>query len=114
MKWLLPLLAFAMACGNEEDDRPLHADYIITTILAPTCGRGGCHSEGTKTQGYAFDTLEGAKLSLLDLVEPGNVNRSSLYDVLTETEYAMPPEGPLPTPDIDYIARWIGSGAEGL
>ena len=57
---LLAALYLLPACG-EEDERPRTAEFITTTILAPTCGRAGCHSAATAWSGFAFDTVDNAR-----------------------------------------------------
>jgi hypothetical protein len=50
----------------------------------------------------------------VDTVEPGSAEDSVLYRVIIGDDPDMPPEGPLPEPDIALIRAWIDGGAEGL
>jgi hypothetical protein len=109
----LSCLFLLAACG-EEDDRPQTAEYIVTTILAPTCGRVACHSEATASKGLVFDSLENARDSLNETIRPGRADRSLLFFVINGDAEPMPPEGPLPKADIELIRSWIDNGAEGL
>ncbi len=113
-------LALLGACGTEPDTRPETADYIIVAILAPSCGRGGCHSSETRAHDLAFDTIDAAEASMRSsdhgqkLVVPGEPTQSRLVTVLTDAHSPMPADAPLPDVDIDLITRWVADGAEGL
>jgi hypothetical protein len=111
------------ACAGEATDtRPETADYIIEAILAPSCGRGGCHSSETKAHDIAFDTIPAALAAMNGsggghgrvLVIAGSPNDSELVTILTDTREPMPEDAPLPDVDIDLITRWVADGAEGL
>lgn len=119
----LPALALA-ACGTENDQRPRSVQYITEAILAPYCGNAQCHSSFRNAQGYTFDTVEKAQLSLTGgLVgniilngrqEPEGEGASSfLYTVLTRPVDRMPYDQPLPDADLELIERWIDFGAPG-
>ena len=107
------------ACGVEEDTRPLDLQYIVTTILRPSCGTAACHSSRIQTGGIAFDTLEATRAAFnsASLVIEGEPEASGLYFVLIgpveETDERMPRDAPLPDADIELIRRWIAEGAEG-
>jgi hypothetical protein len=113
-------VALALGCNPSADDRPATADYIIEAILVPQCGRGGCHTEDTQPHGLAFDTIAHALAAMHTtsrgepMVVPGDPDGSRLVGVLVDPRRPMPPDQPLPDADIDLIARWIASGAEGL
>jgi hypothetical protein len=112
--------SFVLSCSASTDNRPETADYVIEAILVPQCGRGGCHTEDTQPHGLAFDTIDHALAAMhttqrgLPMVVPGDPDGSRLVTVLVDPSRPMPPDQPLPNPDIDLIARWIASGAEGL
>jgi hypothetical protein len=68
-----------------------------------------CHSEwpggGTEAQWVA--ALDNASA---DLVDAGNINNSSIFTRLTGcggSGTGMPPAGPLPSDECDYIQEWI-------
>jgi hypothetical protein len=121
-------LLIALACGacaESADPRPATFEYVVTGILAPTCGTATCHSSMTRREGYAFDTLEEARASMLrDLVPvggtlPEEVDFTLLIRVVTvpaDDEFVprMPVDSPMPDADIDLLRVWIGTGAEGL
>ena len=105
--------ALSAGCGDELDDRPATAEYIVAAILAPSCGNAACHSSAAKKEGYAFDTLEEAKKAFTQLVLPGDVQRSRLAQVLRATDdKRMPLDGPMPEADIALIEAWILGGAQ--
>jgi hypothetical protein len=120
-----PAAAVALAaCGTEVDQRPRTVEYITQAILAPSCGNAQCHSSFRKADGYVFDTVEQAKLSLagglVGAVAPnaqgeleGDGASSFLLHVLTRPVDRMPWDQPLPDADIDLIVRWIDFGAPG-
>ncbi len=106
-------VAAAAGCGDETDDRPATAEYIVAAILAPSCGNAGCHSTATAKEGYAFDTLEASQKAFEQLVLAGDVQRSRLVQVLrTSGEARMPLDSPLPEADIQLIETWILEGAK--
>ena len=113
-------LALSCGCGDATDTRPETVAYITEAILAPSCGRGACHSSETKAHNYAFDTIPAAiaAMSTSDhghtLVVAGDPENSELVTILTSTSEPMPEDAPLPDVDIDLISRWVADGAEGL
>jgi hypothetical protein len=112
MRRFVLIALLAAACGT-NDLRPATVEVVSEEILAPTCGQVQCHSTTSNVDGYAFDTLAAAKVSLKLLV-PGD-NRRSLMKALTDTGGdRMPPDSPLDDADITLIETWIGSGAHGL
>jgi hypothetical protein len=105
----------AAACGT-ADERPATLEYITAAVLAPNCGNAQCHSSFKVSAGYAFDTVEVARSSIVNagLVNTDDVEESFLLDVLTRTVDRMPYDQPLPNADIELIRRWIRDGAPGL
>jgi hypothetical protein len=114
MRTTLALCCVLAACGTSPDERPISVEVVALSILAPSCGQVQCHSTTTKTEGYAFDTLEAAKTSLRELVGTSTSN-SELVEVLhADGEERMPPDSPLADEDIALIEAWIDAGAPGL
>ena len=114
LRRLACVLVVVAGCGTSPDERPATLEVISLSILAPTCGQVQCHSSSTKIQGYAFDTLAGAKEALRDLVGPGGM-RQELMTVLTaDGDKRMPADAPLDEKDIALIQAWIDDGAPGL
>ena len=114
LRRLVCVLALVAGCGTSPDERPATLEVIALSILAPTCGQVQCHSSSTKLEGYAFDTLEGARKSLFDLVGPGGM-RQELMQVLTaDGDKRMPADAPMDEKDLALIQAWIDDGAPGL
>lgn len=114
---LAVVLALA-ACATEPDRRET-ASYVITAILEPACGRGGCHSSDTRPKNLAFDTIPDALAAMhttqrrMPMVVPGSPDKSRLILVLSDTNRVMPPDQPLSAADIDLLTQWIADGADG-
>jgi len=100
------------ACGTSPDDRPATLEVVSLAVLAPTCGTVACHSSTTNVEGYAFDTLDGARAALRRLVRAGAPEQSKLLEVITSRQ--MPPDAPMADQDVALIEQWIAGGAEGL
>ena len=98
---LLALAVGVAACGDEQDERPASFEYIATAILAPSCGTVSCHSKQTHIKDLEFDSLDGAWAA---------VNTADISPLLRGDPFQMPPDQPLPEPDIELIERWIAEG----
>jgi hypothetical protein len=96
-----------MACSQTDNDRPATLEYVTQAILQPSCAQDVCHSSYTRAKGYAFDTIEAARVSLRPIVSKDEPESSLLYTVLTRTVKRMPYDAPLPQKDIDLILRWL-------
>ena len=107
-------LLFA-ACGTTPDERPPTLEVLTFEVFAPTCGQVQCHSSFTSNEGYAFDTLEGAKTTLGQLSVTAN-DGGTLYLVLDGAAgyERMPPDVPLAKQDRALIEAWVNAGAPGL
>jgi len=121
MRKYLVLAAALAACGTEEDQRPATLEVVTHTVLAPNCGQAMCHSSAAKTEGLAFDTIDGTIDALYELevdlaVADGRQYEQDLWYVLTGTEGLprMPPETSLANDDIELIRTWMLDGAPGL
>lgn len=113
------------ACTMSADERPKTLPYITETILAPYCGAAQCHSSFTAAYDDVFDTVEGARRTIVRnrLVQMGGQGQvddresphgAALIEVV-ELPFGlhheigrMPYDAPLPNADIDLMARWIG------
>jgi hypothetical protein len=122
MKLATALVLFA-ACSTTED-RPETLAFITETILAPSCGTTECHSSMVMRQGYAFDTVAAAQVSLAkNLIATCDIPpcdqapaNSYLLTVITDKDSfgdRMPLDQALPNKDMVLIAKWITDGAEG-
>ena len=107
MKALLLLALFAAGCGTEPDSRPVTFEVVVYEVLAPTCGQVQCHSTSTTTANYALDTLDAARSSLK--------SRPRVDKMMNEIlEGNMPPDSPLPDPDLALLKAWVAAGTPGL
>lgn len=110
----------AAGCSATTDPRPATLAYIAEAILVPNCGRAACHASGASAASYTFDTVASSKAALQRLVQPGNADASQLLQAMGESPRTgrkrgiMPPDGALPTADLELIRTWIDDGAVGL
>ncbi len=125
--WVL-LLACA-ACGTTNDDRPKTIENSTASILAPTCGAAQCHSTFRQARGDVFDTVAGARRSLVDngliifdsgiQYDPGKPEGAALIRWITETDPfglgigRMPYDAPMPNEDVELLRKYIAVGAPG-
>ena len=125
----LVVLAALAACGTATDDRPTTLPYITEAILQPTCGLAECHSTFTQAVGDVFDTVEGARASIVNnglVVIPdnqANPAQSRLIQAVTvglpsllspgSGKVRMPYDAPMPSEDIKLLEKWIAGGARG-
>jgi hypothetical protein len=113
MRAWLPLFLLS-ACGTSPDERPVAVEVVALSVLAPSCGQAQCHSSTTKTKGYAFDTFDGAKAALRQLIGP-TAERSKIIEVMRASGgERMPPDAPLAEEDIQLVEAWINAGGQGL
>jgi len=122
------LFALLAACGSSQDERPLTIDYVTDAVLAPTCGSAECHSTFRQSRGDIFDTVKGARASLIDngLVtfdspdyNPAKPEQARLIQWVTQIDpYGlgigrMPYDQPMPNEDIIFLENFIAAGAPG-
>ncbi len=127
LAWLALVIASA-GCTRDADDRPRTLAYITEAILAPTCGKAECHSTFAQTEGDVFDTVVGARDSLVNNglisipTDEMSPTSSSLYQSITvglpseqglSGNIRMPYDAPMPNEDVYLIEDWIAAGAEG-
>src|SRR5512134_3564999 len=96
------LLALA-ACGEETDDRPATAGYLVPAVFRPSCGTAACHSSATARSGVILDTLVGA-CAVQDL---------TFFITGDPSVTRMPLDSPLPDADILLILEWQDTGRPG-
>jgi len=113
---VLVAAAVTAACDQTDNNRPATLEYITEAILQPSCSQSVCHSSYKQEFGYAFDTVDAARKSILNngLITPSDSTASQLYLVLIRTQKRMPYDAPLPDKDIELIKKWIDDGAPGL
>jgi hypothetical protein len=125
----LALLGAGSACGGTNDPRPATWSYVSTAILEPSCATANCHSAiatragvdlSTRAKGYASlvgdDLLPRffviSKLAAPSLTPEERVQRSSVPKLMRAIgNLRMPPDLPLPEPDIVLFENWIRAGA---
>ena len=120
------LIGLTGGCG--EDDRPATWDYVYAAVIAPNCTTSSCHTRQNAQAGVQLQDPDAAYTILLghpcrdepnesdpprNFVDPGRPETSRLMYLLRgdEVRRRMPPDRPLPPPDIDLIQRWILEGA---
>jgi uncharacterized membrane protein/mono/diheme cytochrome c family protein len=109
----LAVLAFVLAAAApaQDDAARVHALFERKCVE--------CHgSELSKPKGkFGFVTDLARMAKDPELIVPGNVDDSELYQVLIDTdpERHMPPEkareGPLSEDEIELVRRWVAAGA---
>jgi hypothetical protein len=104
--------------------------YVVGSILAPTCGEAACHSSFAANRGYVFDTVDAARHTLIESdppliqfdanqYDPAKPALANLIIWLTETDpfalgYGrMPLDGPMPNEDVYFLEEWIQAHAPG-
>lgn len=122
------LLAGA-GCADSTDDRPVSFTYIQGAVFQQSCATAACHSGHFPIGGLGLDSVDAAYAGLvgapcvdgepptdplLNFVRPGDPQRSRLVHLLegTDVPWRMPPDAPLPEPDIELVRNWILDGAE--
>ncbi len=127
MTRLWPILLALAACGTTDDDRPVTLQYITEAILQPSCADAECHSAFARQNGYAFDTVEDARLSIQfdtdllispaensDLHPDGSLTLINNLTIAQPGADRMPYDSPLPNEDITLIQRWLQANGPGI
>lgn len=121
------VLALLVACGTTNDDRPRTIGYVTEAILVPTCGLAECHATFSQNRGIVFDTVAGARASLVhNLIsfdsikfDPANPNNAGLIIWITQIDPLglgigrMPFDSPMPNADVNLLKEFIREGAPG-
>jgi hypothetical protein len=107
VRWLGVLLfSGAVACGSLEDKRPAKWSFIYATIIQPQCATVNCHSAIAKKKGFDLSERDVAFCSGFDMFLPKILKEDSDAGAPTR----MPPDAPLPAPDIELIEAWQAAG----
>jgi hypothetical protein len=126
---------------KQVDERPAEWGYISPAIFQPNCATPSCHSPAAAVSGLDFSTPDNGYSSLTrlyvllpdaaipnstcitltglpgcyddrPLVTPYDPAGSRLVNMLrARSAPRMPPDRPLPEPDIELVERWILNGA---
>jgi hypothetical protein len=106
LPWLgLALFYGVVGCGGLEDERPAKWSFIYATIIQPQCATVNCHSEIAKKEHLDFSERDVAYCSFPAGAVPNFLQRD------TASARRMPPDAPLPAPDIELLTTWATSGA---
>ncbi|HEY8926150.1 MAG TPA: hypothetical protein VIU64_17325 [Polyangia bacterium] len=111
-RFLTPLAALAVVvsaagCGGSVDNRPAKWSYIAPIIIEPNCATANCHSALTQRFNLRLDTIQSSYKGLHRL---GSLLTSVLRGEIAGVQ-RMPPDAPLPDPDIALIEEWVANGA---
>jgi len=112
-RFLIPLAGLALVvsaaagCGGSVDSRPAKWSYIAPVIIEPNCATANCHSALTQRFNLRLDTI---KESYKGLHQVGGLLMAVLRGELPNVQ-RMPPDAPLPDPDIALIQAWVDNGA---
>ena len=110
LPWLGLALFFCggVGCGELEDKRPAKWSFIYATIVQPQCATVNCHSEIAQKKDLDFSERDVAYCSL----EPAFIPNVLKMDTPGMTPIRrMPPDAPLPAPDIELLTTWATTGA---
>jgi len=106
-----------------DPDRPCDPDTIyfdrdVLPILSTSCAYSGCHDQQTAEEGIRLNSYENIFSGEDDLVVPGSLNDSELWEVIVETDpdkiMPPPPNNPLLPAQREIIRLWIEQGARNL
>ncbi|HET6149293.1 MAG TPA: hypothetical protein VFH68_17275 [Polyangia bacterium] len=131
---VLGLLSAGSGCGGDTEPRPPTWSYISTAILEPSCATANCHSAIAMRAGVDLSTRAAGYASLVGndavprfyvisqrigdgltppLTAEQRLERSSVPKLMRAVgNLRMPPDLPLPEPDIQLFESWIRAGAK--
>jgi hypothetical protein len=107
LPWLGLALFFygVVGCGELEDKRPTEWSFIYATIIQPQCATVNCHSAIAKKANLDFSDRDTAFCHFPSTSVP------AILETDTGVAQRMPPDAPLPAPDIELLTTWATSGA---
>jgi hypothetical protein len=107
LPWLGLALVFygVVGCGELEDKRPAEWSFLYATIVQPQCATVNCHSAIARKNSLDFSERDIAFCSM-----PAGM-LSTVLKMDTTVARRMPPDFPLPAPDIELLISWAESGA---
>lgn len=98
------------------DTNIVYFEMEVLPILKSNCAFSGCHDAASAQDRVILEDYE--TVTLTADVEPFDLKRSEIYEVLVESDLdkRMPPAptAPLTARQINIIAKWILQGAEDL
>jgi hypothetical protein len=121
---LLGALGGGSGCGGSNDPRPATWKFVSTAILEPSCATANCHSAIAARAGVDLSDRTVGFKSLVTrrfviskeaaptLTDDQRVERSAVPNLMRAVgNLRMPPDLPLPEPDIFLFENWIRAGA---
>jgi ankyrin repeat protein len=107
--------AVAALAGAPQAQQPATVDFVrdVQPILREHCYE--CHGPKQQKNGFRLDRRRDAlRGGTQTVIGPGNGDGSKLYLRLIGSRFGrqMPPDGPMPSPQIATIKAWIDAGAE--
>jgi hypothetical protein len=108
LPWLGLALFFCsgvVGCGELEDKRPAEWSFIYATIVQPQCATVNCHSAIAKKRELDLSERDLAYCKFPALALPDFLKQD------TGGTRRMPPDAPLPSPDIELLTNWAAAGA---
>lgn len=131
MRWLAWVLMLS-GC-HDVADSSARWSHVYSAVIEPNCATAGCHSNLAAAAGVDLATKEGAYVVLTghvcgapdqsvdpprNYVTPGSAEYSQLmYQLRGRSPDGqtyrdpMPPDLPLPSVEVELVARWIDEGA---
>ena len=104
---LVLLAAAAAGCGGSVDSRPAKWSYIAPIIIEPNCATANCHSALTQRKMVQLDKID-LSFKAAKMWAGFVPNLRSISSAFPR----MPPDAPLPEPDIALIEAWFQGGAQ--
>jgi hypothetical protein len=101
------VVSAAAGCGGSVDSRPHKWSYIAPTIIEPNCATANCHSALSQRGNVRLDTIDKSYRQALTWGGFLPLLRGEFPKV-----QRMPPDAPLPDPDIALIQAWFDDGKQ--
>ncbi|HKJ41201.1 MAG TPA: c-type cytochrome domain-containing protein [Sunxiuqinia sp.] len=98
--------------GNLKDTTICFQNEVLPILLS-SCATSGCHDAASSREGVVLDSY--AHLMNRNMVDAGNANNSTLYNITNPTRHErMPPKPNAALTDSQRltIKRWINEGAQ--
>ena len=108
---LLAAVSVCIASNTYAQDKTTFDDHV-KAILRTRCA--SCHGPDSKKGDLDITSFTNLMIggSSGSVIEPGDVDGSYLFDLVThEDEPVMPPSGKIPDAEIEVIRKWIELGA---
>lgn len=97
---------------NPCDPNVVYFQTTILPLLTSKCAQPDCHDQATQEDGVGLFDYN----NVMEQVDPGDLNGSDLWEMITETDpddrMPPPPNAPLTQQERDLIRNWILQGAQ--